>query len=88
MFNLQAQGTTVRTEVLAGVTTYLTMAYIVVVNPQILAAAGIDHGAAFVATCIAAAIGSAAMGLLANLPLRWLPAWGSRRARCSPVSAS
>ena len=69
MFNLAAHGTSVRTEVLAGITTFLTMAYIVVVNPGILAIAGIDHGAAFVATCLAAAIGSAAMGLLANLPL-------------------
>ena len=52
------------------------MAYIVVVNPSILAAAGIDHGAAFVATCIAAAIGSAAMGLLADLPLALAPGMG------------
>jgi AGZA family xanthine/uracil permease-like MFS transporter len=76
MFDLRQQGTSVRTEVLAGLTTYLTMAYIVVVNPQILAAAGIDHGAAFVATCIAAAIGSAAMGLLADLPLALAPGMG------------
>ncbi len=76
MFNLAAQGTTVRTEVLAGITTYLTMAYIVVVNPNILAVAGIDAGAAFVATCLAAAIGSAAMGLLANLPLALAPGMG------------
>ena len=76
MFNLRAQGTSVRTEILAGATTYLTMAYIVVVNPSILAAAGIDHGAAFVATCIAAAIGSAAMGLLADLPLALAPGMG------------
>ncbi|MGH7152454.1 MAG: NCS2 family permease, partial [Acetobacteraceae bacterium] len=51
-------------------------AYIIVVNPSILAAAGIDHGAAFVATCVAAAIGSAAMGLLANLPLALAPGMG------------
>ncbi len=76
MFDLQAQGTSVRTEIIAGLTTYLTMAYIVVVNPSILAAAGIDPGAAFVATCIAAAIGSAAMGLLANLPLALAPGMG------------
>ncbi|MEJ0015279.1 MAG: NCS2 family permease [Acetobacteraceae bacterium] len=76
MFALRAHGTSVRTEIVAGCTTYLTMAYIVVVNPSILAAAGIDRGAAFVATCIAAAIGSAAMGLLANLPLALAPGMG------------
>ena len=76
MFQLREHGTSVRIEVLAGLTTYLTMAYIVVVNPQILSAAGIDHGAAFVATCIAAAIGSAAMGMLANLPLALAPGMG------------
>ncbi len=76
MFNLRGNATSVRTEVLAGITTWLTMAYIIVVNPSILAAAGIDHGAAFVATCVAAAIGSAAMGLLANLPLALAPGMG------------
>ena len=76
MFDLRAHGTSIRTEVLAGLTTYLTMAYIVVVNPSILAAAGIDHDAAFVATCIAAAFGSAAMGLFANLPLALAPGMG------------
>jgi AGZA family xanthine/uracil permease-like MFS transporter len=76
MFDLRGHGTTVRTEILAGCTTYLTMAYIVVVNPRILAAAGIDHGAAFVATCVAAAIGSAAIGLLADLPLALAPGMG------------
>jgi len=76
MFRLRDNRTSPRTELLAGLTTYLTMAYIVVVNPSILAIAGIDHGAAFVATCIAAAIGSAAMGLLANLPLALAPGMG------------
>ena len=80
MFNLDAlgnpRGSSIRTELLAGLTTYLTMAYIVVVNPGILAAAGIDHGAAFVATCLAAAIGSVAMGLLANLPIAMAPGMG------------
>ncbi len=61
---------------MAGATTWLTMSYIIVVNPGILAAAGIDHGAAFVATCVAAAIGSAAMGLFANLPLALAPGMG------------
>ncbi|HSU04941.1 MAG TPA: NCS2 family permease [Acetobacteraceae bacterium] len=76
MFRLRENGTSARIEVMAGVTTWLTMAYIIVVNPSILAAAGIDHGAAFVATCVAAAIGSAAMGLLANLPLALAPGMG------------
>jgi AGZA family xanthine/uracil permease-like MFS transporter len=76
MFGLRAHATSVRTEILAGCTTYLTMAYIVVVNPLILATAGIDHGAAFVATCIAAAIGSAMMGVLADLPLALAPGMG------------
>lgn len=76
MFDPAAHGSTIRTEVLAGVTTFLTMAYIVVVNPGILAIAGIDHGAAFVATCVAAAIGSAAMGLYANLPIALAPGMG------------
>lgn len=76
VFQLAANNTTVRTELLAGLTTYLTMAYIVVVNPAILAPSGIDPGAAFVATCIAAALGSAAMGLFANLPLALAPGMG------------
>jgi AGZA family xanthine/uracil permease-like MFS transporter len=76
MFDLRAHATSVRVEILAGCTTYLTMAYIVAVNPLILATAGIDHGAAFVATCVAAAIGSASMGLMANLPLALAPGMG------------
>ena len=76
VFNLQEHDATVRGELLAGLTTYLTMAYIVVVNPSILAAAGVDQGAAFVATCIAAAIGSAMMGIFADLPLALAPGMG------------
>ena len=56
LFLLHENGTTVRTEVFAGITTFLTMAYIIFVNPQILANAGMDRGAVFVATCLAAAI--------------------------------
>jgi AGZA family xanthine/uracil permease-like MFS transporter len=76
LFRLTERGTTPRTEVVAGATTFLTMVYIVVVNPAILAQAGIDHGAAFVATCLAAAIGSALMGLLANFPIALAPGMG------------
>jgi AGZA family xanthine/uracil permease-like MFS transporter len=75
-FKLRENGTTVKTEVLAGVTTFLTMAYIVFVNPAILAKAGIDPGAAFVATCLAAAIGTAIMGLYANYPVALAPGMG------------
>jgi AGZA family xanthine/uracil permease-like MFS transporter len=75
-FSLSARGTTPRTEIMAGLATFLTMAYIVVVNPGMMAAAGIDHGAAFVATCLAAAIGSALMALLANYPIALAPGMG------------
>jgi AGZA family xanthine/uracil permease-like MFS transporter len=75
-FQLSQRGTNPRTEIAAGVATFLTMAYIVVVNPSIMAAAGIDPGAAFVATCLAAAIGSALMGLLANFPIALAPGMG------------
>jgi len=75
-FGLTANGTNVRTEFLAGLTTFLTMAYIIFVNPQILGAAGMDKGAVFVATCIAAAAGSAIMGLCANYPIALAPGMG------------
>jgi AGZA family xanthine/uracil permease-like MFS transporter len=75
-FRLAANGTTPRTEMVAGLTTFLTMAYIIVINPQIMAAAGLDAGAAFVATCLAAAIGCALMGLLANYPIALAPGMG------------
>lgn len=75
-FKLAENGTTVRTEVIAGITTFLTMAYIIFVNPSILKDAGIDHGAAFTATCLAAAIGSAIMGLYANYPIAQAPGMG------------
>ena len=76
MFQLQANGTTVRTEVVAGLTTFLTMAYIVFVNPDILAAAGMPRDAVFVATCLAAAFGSVLMGLYANYPIAMAPGMG------------
>ena len=75
-FGLNALGTTVRTEILAGVTTFMTMAYIIFVNPQILADAGMDRGAVFVATCLAAAFASAFMGLYANYPIALAPGMG------------
>ena len=76
LFKLSENATNVRTELIAGLTTFLTMAYIAFVNPSILAAAGMDQGAVFVATCLAAAIGSAIMGLWANYPIALAPGMG------------
>lgn len=76
LFKLQEHGTTVRVEVLAGVTTFLTMAYIVVVNPAILGNAGMPVAAVAAATCLAAGLGSIMMGLLSNYPLALAPGMG------------
>ncbi|WP_300001272.1 NCS2 family permease [uncultured Cedecea sp.] len=76
VFKLREHGTTVRTEVIAGFTTFLTMVYIVFVNPQILGAAGMDTQAVFVTTCLIAAFGSILMGVVANLPVALAPAMG------------
>ena len=76
LFGLKAQGTNVRTEVLAGVTTFMTMAYIVVVNPAILGEAGLPVAAVAAATCLAAGFGSILMGLVANYPLALAPGMG------------
>ena len=75
-FGLDASATTVRKEALAGLTTFLAMAYITVVNPGILSNAGMDFGAVFVATCLAAAFGSLVMGLVANYPIALAPGMG------------
>ncbi|KYO57586.1 NCS2 family permease [Tistrella mobilis] len=75
-FQLDQLGTTVRREVVAGVTTFLTMAYIIFVNPVILANTGMDQGSVFVATCVAAAVGSLIMGLYANYPVALAPGMG------------
>lgn len=75
-FKLYQHGTTARTEIIAGMTTFLTMVYIVFVNPQILAAAQMDAKVVFVTTCLIAGVGSIAMGLLANLPVALAPAMG------------
>ncbi len=76
VFKLREHGTTARTEVIAGFTTFLTMVYIVFVNPQILGVAGMDTSAVFVTTCLIAAFGSILMGLFANLPVALAPAMG------------
>ena len=76
LFKLEAHGTRVGTEVLAGFTTFITMAYIIFVNPQMMAQAGMDQGASFVATCLAAALACIAMGLYANWPVGLAPGMG------------
>ncbi len=76
MFQLAQNGTNVRTEVVAGITTFLTMAYIIFVNPAILADAGMDQGAVFVATCLAAIVGTLIMALYANYPIALAPGMG------------
>ena len=75
-FKLKENGTDVRTELLAGLTTFLTMAYIIFVNPSILGDAGMPKDAVFVATCIAAALGTLIMGLYANYPIALAPGMG------------
>jgi AGZA family xanthine/uracil permease-like MFS transporter len=75
-FQLKAHNTTIRNEIIGGITTFLTMAYIIFVNPSILAQAGMDQGAVFVATCIAAAVGCLIMGLYANYPIALAPGMG------------
>ena len=76
LFALREHGTTPRTEILAGLTTFLTMAYIIFINPSILGDAGMPRGAVFVATCLVAALGSAVMGLFANYPIALAPGMG------------
>ena len=67
-FKLKENGTNIKTEVMAGITTFMTMAYILAVNPGILSAAGMDATAVLVATCLASFIGSSFMAFMANLP--------------------
>ncbi|WP_313492848.1 NCS2 family permease [Psychrobacter faecalis] len=75
-FGINGENTTIKTEILAGVTTFLTMAYIIFVNPNVLADAGMDKGAVFVATCLAAAVGCFIMGIYARLPVALAPGMG------------
>jgi len=76
LFKLKEAGSDVRTEVVAGMTTFLTMAYIIFVNPAILGDAGLPKEAVFVATCLAAALGTAIMALYANYPIGMAPGMG------------
>ena len=75
-YQLKAHGTTVKTEIIAGITTFLTMAYILSVNPNILSAAGMDKNALFTATAVASIVGTLAMALLAKLPFAQAPGMG------------
>ena len=75
-FQITAQGSTVRTEMVAGLTTFLTMAYIMFINPQILGEAGMDKGAVFVATCLASAFATLIMAFYANYPIALAPGMG------------
>ena len=75
-FHLVEHGTTPRTEVLAGVTTFLTLAYILFVQPALLSSVGLDFGAVFVATCLASAFATLLMAGLANYPIAVAPAMG------------
>jgi AGZA family xanthine/uracil permease-like MFS transporter len=75
-FQLKLNHTSIKQEFLAGFTTFVTMAYIIFVNPQMMAASGMDYGASFVGTCIAAAIACFAMGLYANWPVGLAPGMG------------
>lgn len=72
-FKLTENNTSIKTELLAGITTFLTMSYILFVNPLVLHAAGLDLGAVFVATCIVTAIGCVILGMLANYPIAIAP---------------
>ena len=76
LFKLQENGTDVKTEILAGITTFMTMAYILAVNPSILAAVGMDQGAVFTATALAALIGTLLMAVFANYPFALAPGMG------------
>ena len=76
LFHLSAHRTNVRTEITAGFTTFLTMSYILFVNPAILSSTGMDKGAVFVATCLAAALGTLIMALVANWPIGMAPGMG------------
>jgi len=76
LFKLEQHHTNIKRELIGGLTTFLTMAYIIFVNPAMLEAAGMDNGAVFVATCLAAAIGCLIMGLVANYPIALAPGMG------------
>ena len=75
-FEIDIRRTTILREFVAGLTTYITMAYIVVINPTMMAQAGMNYGASFTATCLAAALATFAMGIVANWPVALAPGVG------------
>ena len=84
-FHLSQRGTTVRREILGGCTTFCSMAYLVLVIPDLLSGTGLDFGEVMTATCLVAGIGSIALGLASNLPWCWSPAscfWPWSSAPC------
>ena len=76
VFRLKENGTNARTEIIAGITTFMTMAYVLAVNPSVLADAGMDQGAVFTATALAALIGTLLMAFCANYPFALAPGMG------------
>jgi len=76
LFKLSANKTSVKTEIIAGITTFMTMAYILFLNPNILSSTGMDKGAVFFATAVAAGVVTIAMGLVANFPIALAPGMG------------
>ena len=83
-FKLKENGTTVSREIVAGVTTFFAMVYIIFVNPQMLAQTGMPQGAVFLATIIASAVGTLVMGLFANVPYAQAPGMGLNALFTSP----
>jgi AGZA family xanthine/uracil permease-like MFS transporter len=75
-FKITEKGSSIKTEIIAGITTFLTMSYIIVLNPDVLSMAGMDKGSVFTATIVAAIIGSLIMGLYANYPVVLAPGVG------------
>ena len=84
IFHLKENHTDVKTEVMAGITTFMTMAYILAVNPSILSASGMDANAVLIATSLASFVGTALMALLANYPFALAPGMGTRSASFPP----
>ena len=85
-FKLKENGTNVSTEIMAGITTFMTMAYILAVNPNILSASGMDRGAVFTATALSAFIATCLMALLSNYPFVLAPGMGLNAYLPTPLS--
>lgn len=86
LFGFNRKYTTVRTEILAGITSFLTMAYIPAVNPAVLSITGMDKGALFTATILASVLATMLMAFYASCPTVWRPAWGLRHSSPTPYA--